>query len=245
MWHQWEEHVNYVGKNWSLADDVAYFIILLNLVGQIFGSVLILFRVLVTPAGTCSINFSFLRNWKGPNFLMNIKKVLSLFVLTIGQTVIYTIIYEPKFLLRHMAMMGALMILLAEHQGLWKLVTTPLYKVWLTSSLKILILDRVARQKKKEKSATPGLPVLTDDTPANCLQLFGRICLILLFCTLLHFWNPSNPGKFCCKKLPTKIFRRTKRYSRSVFRDNWRQKRSDTRFLRFSVYRFSHSGIPY
>lgn len=44
--------------------------------------------------------------------------VLSLFVLTIGQTVIYTIIYEPKFLLRHMAMMGALMILLAEHQGL-------------------------------------------------------------------------------------------------------------------------------
>ena len=57
------------------------------------------------------------------------KKVLSLFVLTIGQTVIYTIIYEPKFLLRHMAMMGALMILLAEHQGL--LVTTPLYKMWL------------------------------------------------------------------------------------------------------------------
>lgn len=144
MWHQWEEHVNYVGKNWSLADDVAYFIILLNLVGQILGSVFILFRVLVTPA------------------------VLSLFVLTIGQTVIYTIIYEPKFLLRHMAMMGALMILLAEHQ------------------------DRVSRKKKKEKL---GLPVLTDDTPANCLQLFGRICLILLFCTLLHFWNPSSQAE--------------------------------------------------
>ena len=47
----------------------------------------------------------------------NLVKVLSLFVLTIGQTVIYTIIYEPKFLLRHLAMMGALMILLAEHQG--------------------------------------------------------------------------------------------------------------------------------
>ena len=46
------------------------------------------------------------------------EKVIALFVLTIGQTVIYTIIYEPKFLLRHMAMMGALMILLAEHQGI-------------------------------------------------------------------------------------------------------------------------------
>merc|ERR1712113_862482 len=98
--------------------------------------------------------------------------VLSLFVLTIGQTVIYTIIYEPKFLLRHLAMMGALMILLAEHQ------------------------DRTKKDKKKEK-ASPGLPVLTDDTPANCLQLFGRICLILLFCTLLHFWNPAEGDKTC------------------------------------------------
>lgn len=142
MWHQWEEHVQYVGKNWSLADDVAYFIILLNLIGQLLGSFFILVRFLVTPA------------------------VLSLFILTIGQTVIYTIFYEPKFLLRHMAMMGALMILLAEHQ------------------------DASSRKKKKD-SASPGLPVLTDDTPANCLQLFGRICLILLFCTLLHFWNQS------------------------------------------------------
>ena len=56
MWHQWEEHVNYVGKNWSLADDVAYFIILLNLVGQLLGSVFILFRVLVTPAGKRQIH---------------------------------------------------------------------------------------------------------------------------------------------------------------------------------------------
>ena len=56
MWHQWEEHVNYVGKNWSLADDVAYFIVLLNLVGQILGSVFILFRVLVTPAGNFIYN---------------------------------------------------------------------------------------------------------------------------------------------------------------------------------------------
>lgn len=89
-----KEHVQYVGKNWSLADDVAYFIILLNLIGQLLGSFFILIRFLVTPS------------------------VLSLFALTIGQTVIYTIFYEPKFLLRHMAMMGALMILLAEHQGM-------------------------------------------------------------------------------------------------------------------------------
>lgn len=108
MWHQWEEHVNYVGKNWSLADDVAYFIILLNLVGQLLGSTFILFRVLVTPAGNGQ------KSWLKRH---HVCLVISLFVLTIGQTVIYTIIYEPKFLLRHMAMMGALMILLAEHQG--------------------------------------------------------------------------------------------------------------------------------
>ena len=72
---------------------------------------------------------------------LNSPLVLSLFVLTIGQTVIYTIIYEPKFLLRHMAMMGALMILLAEHQGKCTIVINQL----------LSRLVRWRRAKKEER----------------------------------------------------------------------------------------------
>merc|ERR1712019_162242 len=58
-------------------------------------------------------------------------------------------------------MIGALCLLLAEHQN--------------------------RTQKSKEKSASPGLPILDEKKPKDALQLFGRIFLVLLFCTLLHF----------------------------------------------------------
>ena len=101
------------------------------------GGVMVLFRVLVTPS------------------------VLLLSVIVILQTIVYSIIQDVKFLMRHLAMIGALCLLLAEHQG--------------------------RTQKKKEKTVQPGLPILENSRPKDALQLFGRIFLVLLFCTLLHF----------------------------------------------------------
>ena len=98
---------------------------------------MVLFRVLVTPS------------------------VLLLSVIVILQTIVYSIIQDVKFLMRHLAMIGALCLLLAEHQH--------------------------RAQKKKEKTASPGLPILDQSRPKDALQLFGRIFLVLLFCTLLHF----------------------------------------------------------
>ena len=98
---------------------------------------MVLFRVLVTPS------------------------VLLLSVIVILQTIVYSIIQDVKFLMRHLAMIGALCLLLAEHQH--------------------------RAQKKKEKTAAPGLPILDQSRPKDALQLFGRIFLVLLFCTLLHF----------------------------------------------------------
>ena len=41
--------------------------------------------------------------------------------------------------------------------------------------------------KNGVKAVAPGLPILDSKMPKDALQLFGRIFLVLLFCTLLHF----------------------------------------------------------
>jgi hypothetical protein len=79
------------------------------------------------------------------------------------KTIVYSIIFDVKFLMRHLAMIGALLLLLAEHK------------------------DRRAQQQKKKTIV--GLPVLDEHSPSSGLQFFGRIFLVLLFCTLLHFWG--------------------------------------------------------
>lgn len=108
---------------------------------------MVLFRVLVTPS------------------------VLLLSVIVILQTIVYSIIQDVKFLMRHLAMIGALCLLLAEHQNR-------------------------TQKKQKEKAVTPGLPILDSKMPKDALQLFGRIFLVLLFCTLLHFsQDKSNLSK--------------------------------------------------
>ena len=63
---------------------------------------------------------------------------------------------------------GALCLLLAEHQ------------------------NRQAKQAK-QKTVNPGLPILDEKKPKDALQLFGRIFLVLLFCTLMHFSKGVSP----------------------------------------------------
>ena len=37
MWHQWQDHKDYIGNSWSFTDEIATFIVLVNLVGQCTG----------------------------------------------------------------------------------------------------------------------------------------------------------------------------------------------------------------
>ena len=37
MWHQWHDHKEYIGSSWSIKDEIATFIVVLNLVGQCLG----------------------------------------------------------------------------------------------------------------------------------------------------------------------------------------------------------------
>jgi len=77
--------------------------------------------------------------------------------------------------------LGALCLLLAEHQ------------------------NRQAKQAK-QKTVNPGLPILDEKKPKDALQLFGRIFLVLLFCTLMHFSkgvSPPNKVRIILKRSDT------------------------------------------
>jgi len=139
MWHQRTEHTEYIGNTWNWQTEIATVVVGINLAGQVLGAVMVLFRILVTPS------------------------VVALTLIVIIQTIVYSIIFDVKFLMRHLAMIGALLLLLAEHK------------------------DRRAQQQKKKTIV--GLPVLDEHSPSSGLQFFGRIFLVLLFCTLLHFWG--------------------------------------------------------
>lgn len=132
------DHKEYIGNYWSLKDEIATAAVVINLVGQLSGAIFVLLRFLVTPS------------------------VILLTCIVVLQTIAYSIIFDVKFLMRHLAMIGALFLLLAEHKD---------------------------RKLKQSKTTSPGLPVLENNRPASGLQFLGRIFLVLLFCTLLHFWG--------------------------------------------------------
>lgn len=81
------------------------------------------------------------------------------------QTVAYQILWDVQFLMRNLALAGGLLLLLAE-----------------------------SRAEQGKTFLTAGLPSVGDDKRAsNWLQLVGRILLVAMFATLLHFeLSPLN-----------------------------------------------------
>ncbi|XP_037337262.2 surfeit 4, like isoform X2 [Pungitius pungitius] len=133
MWFQWAEQSDYIDSSWSCGRLLASLFVLLNLLGQLGGCVLILSRNLVQVA------------------------CFTLFGIIGMQTVAYSILWDPKFLLRNLALGGGLLLLLAEGRG-------------------------------EARSVFAGVPSLGhQSSPRNLLQLSGRVLLVLMFMTLLHF----------------------------------------------------------
>ncbi|XP_034398475.1 surfeit 4, like [Cyclopterus lumpus] len=133
MWFQWAEQSEYIDSTWSCGRLLANIFVLLNLLGQLGGCVLILSRNFVQYA--CFTLFG----------------VIGL------QTVAYSILWDPKFLMRNLALGGGLLLLLAECRG-------------------------------ENRTVFAGVPSLGhQSSPKNLLQLGGRVLLILMFMTLLHF----------------------------------------------------------
>lgn len=90
MWFQWTEQTEYMDLLWSCGRFLATVFVLVNLVGQLGGCVMVIGRWNVSIA--CGV----------------------LFFIVVLQTVAYNIFWDLQFLFRNLALIGALLLVLAE-----------------------------------------------------------------------------------------------------------------------------------
>lgn len=90
MWFQWNEQREYMDMTWGCGKFLATLFVLVNLIGQLGGCVMVIGRFKVTIA--CGI----------------------LFFIVVLQTLAYNILWDVQFLFRNLALIGALLLVLAE-----------------------------------------------------------------------------------------------------------------------------------
>ncbi|CAG9772389.1 unnamed protein product [Ceutorhynchus assimilis] len=92
MWVQWNEQREYMNMSWGCGQFLATVFVLINLVFQLGGCVMVIVRYRVPIA--CGV----------------------LFFVVILQTLAYSILWDLQFLFRNLALIGALLLVLAESQ---------------------------------------------------------------------------------------------------------------------------------
>jgi len=90
MWVQWSEQRDYMDSSWGCGYFLATLFVFINLVGQLGGCVMVLGRFKVDIA--CGL----------------------LFFIVVLQTLAYSILWDFQFLMRNLALIGALLLVLAE-----------------------------------------------------------------------------------------------------------------------------------
>lgn len=90
MWVQWTEQSEYMDLSWNCGRFLGHTFVFVNLVGQLGGCVMVLIQKKVTIA--CGL----------------------LFFIVVLQTFAYSILWDVQFLLRNLALIGALLLVLAE-----------------------------------------------------------------------------------------------------------------------------------
>ncbi|XP_023952177.1 surfeit locus protein 4 homolog [Bicyclus anynana] len=90
MWFQWYEQRDYMDMSWGCGQFLATVFVIVNLFGQLGGCVMVLGRLKVDIA--CGL----------------------LFFIVVLQTFAYSILWDMQFLLRNLALIGALLLVLAE-----------------------------------------------------------------------------------------------------------------------------------
>lgn len=90
MWFQWSGQREFMDNTWGCGSFLATIFVLINLIGQLGGCVMVIGRWKVSIA--CGV----------------------LFFIVVLQTLAYNIIWDVKFLFRNLALIGALLLVLAE-----------------------------------------------------------------------------------------------------------------------------------
>ncbi|XP_017887248.1 surfeit locus protein 4 homolog isoform X1 [Ceratina calcarata] len=90
MWFQWVEQKEFINNSWNCGTFLATMFVLVNLIGQLGGCVMVIGRWKVSIA--CGI----------------------LFFIVVLQTLAYNILWDVTFLFRNLALIGALLLVLAE-----------------------------------------------------------------------------------------------------------------------------------
>jgi len=93
MWFQWSEQREYMDMSWGCGKFLATIFVLVNLIGQLGGCVMVIIRYRVPIA--CGV----------------------LFFIVVLQTFAYSILWDLQFLFRNLALIGALLLVLAESRG--------------------------------------------------------------------------------------------------------------------------------
>lgn len=93
MWFQWSEQKEFMNNSWHCGSFLATVFVFVNLIGQLGGCVMVIGRWKVSIA--CGI----------------------LFFIVVLQTLAYNIFWDITFLFRNLALIGALLLVLAESRG--------------------------------------------------------------------------------------------------------------------------------
>ena len=133
MWFQWGDQIEYINSQWHCGYFLAFMFVLINFAGQLAGCFMILARKQQDHA---------------------VGGLLGIIVL---QTITYSSLWDLKYFLRSLALVGGLLLLLAESRS----------------------------EARSIFAGVPTLD--TPNTPKTYMQLAGRVLLLLMYLTLLKF----------------------------------------------------------
>ncbi|KAJ1077866.1 hypothetical protein K5549_011193 [Capra hircus] len=176
MWFQWSEQRDYIDSTWSCGYLLASSFVFLNLLGQLTGCILVLSRNFVQYA------------------------CFGLFGIIALQTIAYSILWDLKFLMRRICVSGPVhggqrgplpagasdpvRPALAGPGGLSdRFGGVSRRNLALGGGLLLLL----AESRSEGKSMFAGVPTMRESSPKQYMQLGGRVLLVLMFMTLLHF----------------------------------------------------------
>lgn len=120
MYFQWNEQRSYMNESWGCGLFLASIFVLFNLFGQLGGCVMVLLQKKVPHA--CGVLFSIVilqvgqtQESQSHRFCDSLSVSITRFVFL--QTFAYSIIWDLPFLLRNLALIGAILLLIADSQA--------------------------------------------------------------------------------------------------------------------------------